>query len=233
MRPLRHDPVVHDPAVPDAAAAGRLAALGLTAADFEFVLAGAEAEARTWTALAPPVIAGMARWGKTNELLRVRLLPRGWTHDDPRNMPRTISPAGDFAIVAATGDGATGRPDATARNLYARGIETVRAIGSRSQLAFDFGLDLGRAGDLAIWLLLYHPAGDEIRAELSRPEDITPAGYVTGWAERIMLPPVPLAQPVTLRPAGPLPATALSDATTLADATALAGATVPVVRREA
>lgn len=194
-------PVVHDGTGPD-----RLAALGLTAADFEFVLAGADAEARTWTALAPPVIAGMARWGRTNELLRVRLLPRGWTHDDPRNLPRTISPAGDFAIVAATGDGATGRPDVIARNLYARGIETVRAIGSRAQLAFDYpGLDLGPAGDLAIWLLLYHPAGEEIRAELSRPQDITPAGYITGWAERIMLPPVPLARPVTLQPAAARP----------------------------
>src|ERR1700733_14847785 len=93
------------------ASSARLAELGLSPADFEFVLAG------------------MARWGKTNELLRVRLLPRGWTHDDPRNMPRTISPAGDFAIVAATGDGATGRPDVTARNLYARGVETRRALG--------------------------------------------------------------------------------------------------------
>ena len=174
----------------------RLAGLGLAAADFEFVLAGADAEDRTWTALAPPVIAGMARWGKTNELLRVRLLPRGWTHDDPRNMPRTISPAGDFAIVAATGDGATGRPDVTARNLYARGVETVRAIGRGDQLAFDYpGLEPPAADDLAIWLLLYHPAGDEIRAELSRPHSISPAGYVDSWAERILLPAIGLARP--------------------------------------
>lgn len=192
----------------------RLAELGLSAADFEFVLAGADAEARTWTALAPPVIAGMARWGKTNELLRVRLLPRGWTHDDPRNMPRTISPAGDFAIVAATGDGATGRPDVTARNLYARGVETVRAIGRGDQLAFDYpGLEPPAADDLAIWLLLYHPAGDEIRAELSRPHSISPAGYVDIWAERILLPALRLARPA------------------IAAAAAVAEVTVPVARR--
>jgi hypothetical protein len=185
--------LVHESAVPEGALT-RLAALGLAAADFEFVLAGADAEARTWTGLAPPVIAGMARWGKTNELLRVRLLPRGWTHDDPRNMPRTISPAGDLAIVAATGDGGTGRADLAARNLYARGIETVRAIGRADQLAFDYpGLEPAPADDLVIWLLLYNPAGDEIRAELSRPHSITQAGFVDGWAERIMLPPVPLS----------------------------------------
>ena len=180
----------------------RLVQLGLSAADFEFVLAGADAEARTWTALAPPVMAGMARWGKTNELLRVRLLPRGWTHDDPRNMPKTISPAGDFAIVAATGDGATGRPDVTARNLYARGVETVRAVGRGDQLAFDYpGLAPPAADDVAIWLLLYHPAGDEIRAELSRPHSISPAGFVDSWAERILLPSIRLAQPAIAAPA--------------------------------
>jgi hypothetical protein len=179
----------------------RLAELGLSAADFEFVLAGADAEARTWTTLAPPVMAGMARWGKTNELLRVRLLPRGWTHDDPRNMPRTISPAGDLAVVAATGDGATGRPDGTARNLYARGIETVRAIGRGDQLAFDYpGLEPPAADDLAIWLLLYHLAGDEIRAELSRPHSISPGGYVDSWAERILLPAIRLGQPAIAAP---------------------------------
>jgi hypothetical protein len=208
--------LVHDASA--ATGPARLAQLGLAVADFEFALAGADAEARTWTALAPPVITGMARWGKTNELLRVRLLPRGWTHDDPRNMPRTISPARDLAIVAATGDGATGRPDVTARNLYARGVETVRAIGRGDQLAFDYpGLEPPVADDLAIWLLLYHPAGGEIRAELSRPHSISPAGYVDSWAERVLLPTIGVGRPaVTVAAAGPAPAAAV---------------TVPVARR--
>jgi hypothetical protein len=207
MRTLVHD---------TSAGPARLAGLGLSAADFEFVLAGADAEARTWTTLAPPLIAGMARWGKTNELLRIRLVPRGWTHDDVRNMPRTISPGRDFAIVAATGDGATGRPDVTARNLYARGIETVRAIGRGDQLAFDYpGLEPPAADDLDIWLLLYHLAGDEIRAELSRPHSISPAGYVDSWAERILLPAIALARPEVIPVA----------------ASAAAAVTVPVARR--
>jgi hypothetical protein len=188
--------LVHEMSAAAGTGPARLAELGLSAADCDFVLSGADAEARTWTALAPPVIAGMARWGKTNELLRVRLLPRGWVHDDPRNMPRTISPARDFAIVAATGDGATGRPDVTSRNLYARGVETVRAIGRGDQLAFDYpGLASPPADDLVIWLLLYHLAGDEIRAELSRPHSISSAGFVDSWAERILLAPIRLGQP--------------------------------------
>jgi hypothetical protein len=187
--------LVHDMSPAAGTGPARLAGLGLASADFDFVLSGADAEARTWTALAPPVMAGMARWGKTNELLRVRLLPRGWMHDDPRNMPRTISPGRDFAIVAATGDGATGRRDAASRNLYARGVETVRAIGRGDQLAFDYpGLEPPPADDLDIWLLLYHPARDEVAAELSRPQSISPAGYVDSWAERILLEPIRLGQ---------------------------------------
>jgi hypothetical protein len=193
--------LVHDTGTADSAGPARLAELGLSVADFDYVLSGADAEARTWTSLAPPVIAGMARWGKTNELLRVRLVPRGWTYDDPRNMPRTISPARDVALVAATGDGATGRPDVAARNLYARGVETVRAIGRGDQLAFDYpGLAPPAADDTDIWLLLYHPAGDEIRAELSRPHSISPGGYVDSWAERILLPPIRLGQPAIAAP---------------------------------
>jgi hypothetical protein len=207
---------VHDATDESAPGAARLAGLGLTVADIEFVLAGADAEARTWTGLAPPLMAGMARWGKTNELLRIRLLPRGWTCDDPRNLPRTISPGGDVALVAATGDGGTGRAGVPARNLYPRGIETVRALGPGPQLAFDYpGLEPPAASDLAIWLLLYHPAGDEVRAELSQPEAITPSGYVCTWTERIMLPALRLGRPEVR--AVPAPA----------------DVTVPVTRREA
>ena len=62
------EPVVHE----NAAAAKRLADLDLTAADLISALIGADQEARTWTPLAPQMMAGLARWGRTNELLRAR-----------------------------------------------------------------------------------------------------------------------------------------------------------------
>ena len=77
------EPVVHE----NAAAANRLAKLTLTAADLISALIGADQEARTWTPLAPPMMAGLARWGKTNELLRARLVERGWSHDTSRACP--------------------------------------------------------------------------------------------------------------------------------------------------
>jgi hypothetical protein len=200
---------VHDAA----AAAHRLASLGLAAEDFAFVLLGADAEARTWSQVAPPVMSGMARWGKTNELLRLRLLPRGWSQDNPQNLPRTISPSGDFAIVGTAGDGATGWPPGNPTTRYAKGVETARFIERNGQLAFDYG-GLGGAGTLpwrmgppdgaVTWLLLYNLTDSQIHAELSLPESISPTGYVDAWTERVILPVTELASPVASgRPALP------------------------------
>jgi hypothetical protein len=199
-REVRVEPIVHK----DVAADGRLAALGLAAEDFAFVLSGADAEARMWSSLAPPIMAGMARWGKTNELMRVRLLPRGWSHDNPRNLPRTISPGREFAIVGTTGDGATGLAAGHPTTRYAKGVETARAVERNGQLAFDYvDMEIGEAlsavagseDALATWLLLYNVTGRQIRAELSLPESISPRGYVNAWTERIMLPAIQLGDP--------------------------------------
>jgi hypothetical protein len=188
----------------DIAAVDRLAGLGLMAEDFAFVLRGADAEARMWSPLAPPIMAGMARWGKTNELMRVRLLPRSWSHDNPKNLPRTISPQGDFAIVGTTGDGATGWAIGNPTTRYAKGVETAKAIERNGQLAFDYvDLEVGDAlsavagseDALATWLLLYSVTDRQIRAELSLPESISARGYVDAWTERITLPAIDLSDP--------------------------------------
>jgi hypothetical protein len=187
------EPVVHV----DAAAAKRLAELALTATDLIAPLIGADREARRWTPLAPPMMAGLARWGKTNELLRDRLVRRGWQHDNPQGLPRTISPDRAFAIVATTGDAMTGDPGRTPATRYAKGIQTVRAVGRNIQLAFDFP-DLYPTGtwwpadgdDLATWLLLYHATPELIRAELSLAHGIDRRGHVSQWIERIILPAV-------------------------------------------
>ena len=190
------EPVVHE----NAAAAKRLAELTLTAADLISALIGADQEARTWTPLAPPMMAGLARWGTADELLRARLVERGWSHDNPRGVPRTISPARDFAIVATTGDArAQVVPGGSPSTKYAKGIQTARAIGRNfHQLAFDFsdlytGEDfwsVRRGDDLATWLLRYHVTPDQVRAELSIGNGIDRRGHVSGWIERIILPAV-------------------------------------------
>lgn len=186
-------PIVHE----DTAAASRLAELALTPQDLVATLRGADDEARKWTTLAPPMMAGMVRWGKTNELLRDRLVQRGWSHDNPKGLPRTISPGREFAIVATTGDPATGLSGSNPSTKYAKGVQTVRAIGRNLQLAFDFpDMDMAEAlwavasqeDSLATWLLLYHVAPEQIRAELSLANGIDLRGHVSAWIERIILP---------------------------------------------
>lgn len=189
---------------PDAAGTVRLKELGLSLEDLDYALRGADAEARTWSAMAPPVMPGLARWAKTNELLRLRLLPRGWTQDNPRLMPRTISPRRTHVIVAAAGDAATGFPDANPTTRYAKGIETAKAVEVNVQLAFGFeGLfgwpepsDHATQGDaMETWLLLYDVAETEIRAELSLASAISATGFVGAWRERIILPVIDLSGP--------------------------------------
>jgi hypothetical protein len=196
---VRMEPVVHE----NAAAAKRLAELSLTAADLIGAVSGADQEARTWTPLAPQMMAGLARWGKTNELLRARLVERGWGHDNPKGLPRTLSPARDFAIVATTGDALTGYSGGSPSTKYAKGIQTVRAVGRNIQLAFDFsdlfageGLSAvaGDGEELATWLLLYHVTSDQIRAELSLANGVDRRGYVSAWIERIILPAVRMVE---------------------------------------
>jgi hypothetical protein len=195
---VRMLPIVHE----DTAAVSRLAKLDLIPQDLTVALRGADTEARKWTALAPPMMSGVVRWGKTNELLRDRLVQRGWSHDNPKGLPRTISQDREFAIVATTGDSATGLADSNPSTKYAKGVQTVRAIGRNLQLAFDFpGVDMAEAlwavaneeEPLATWLLLYHVAPEQIRAELSLANGIDLRGHVSAWIERIILPVLDLA----------------------------------------
>ena len=84
-------------------AVDRLSQLGLSMEILERVVRRADAEASGCTALDPPIMEGLYSLGRTNRFLREELVPAGWRYDNPRNLPRTIHPSGDFAIVAATG----------------------------------------------------------------------------------------------------------------------------------
>ncbi|MGH3067218.1 MAG: hypothetical protein ACRDMI_01370, partial [Streptosporangiaceae bacterium] len=89
-------------------AVDRLAELGLSIDLVERVVRQADAEASFCTPLDPPIMEGLTRWARTNRFLREELIPLGWRFDNPRNLPRTIHPGGQFAIVATTGDDVTG-----------------------------------------------------------------------------------------------------------------------------
>jgi hypothetical protein len=179
-------------------AVDRLTELDLSAELIERVIRRADAEASMCTALDPPIMEGLTRWGRMNRFLREELIPAGWRFDNPRNLPRTIHPSGEFAIVATTGDELTGLADAVPATKYLKGDATVRAVETNEQLTLDFddfdlGQDDGRAdssGDLLTWFLLYHANEEGFRVELSLPDAIVD-GRIISWAERIILPVFP------------------------------------------
>jgi len=190
-------------------ASGRLAELGLTIELIERVVRRADAEASMCTALDPPMMEGLTRWGRMNRFLREELIPAGWRFDNPRNLPRTIHPSGEFAIVAATGDELTGLAGLLPATKYLKGDATVQAIVINEQLTLDFGdfapgpddIPVGGSGEMLTWFMMFHTEEEAFRVELSLPNAITD-GRITSWAERIILPVFPrdddrLTSPVT------------------------------------
>ena len=175
-------------------ASGRLAELGLTIELIERVVRRADAEASICTALDPPIMEGLTRWGRMNRFLREELIPAGWRFDNPRNLPRTIHPSGEFAIVAATGDELTGLAGLLPATKYLKGDATVQAIAVNEQLTLDFGDfapgPVGGSGEMLTWFMMFHADEEGFRVELSLPTAITD-GRITSWAERIILPVLP------------------------------------------
>src|SRR5580693_6811965 len=99
----------------------RLGQLGLSLEQVERIVRRADADASMCTLLDPPIMEGLTRWARTNRYLREELVPAGWQFDNPRNLPRTIHPGGQFAIVAITGDDVTGLAGLLPGPKYARG----------------------------------------------------------------------------------------------------------------
>ena len=116
-------------------AVDRLAELGLTSRSSSGWSGGPTLRRACARALDPPIMEGLTRWGRTNRFLREELIPAGWRFDNPRNLPRTIHPSGEFAIVATTGDELTGLADLLPATKYAKGFATVP--GCRDQRAAD------------------------------------------------------------------------------------------------
>jgi hypothetical protein len=178
----------------------RLAALGLTVDDLVSALMAGDAEARAWTEAAPPNMSGMARWGRTNEALRLGLARKSkdWTYRNPRNLPLTINEPLAVAFVATSGDGGTGDPKWSPCTKYAKGVAVAKVVEQNEQLALFSEVDaqVGKAlGEVAAesnglrtWIFLYRVTVEGIFSELSLPRNITDDGFIDKWRERIIVP---------------------------------------------
>lgn len=191
----------------EAQANTRLEQLDLTVELLERVIRLADAEARTCTPMDPPSLSGLIRWGRTNRFLRQETYASGWQFDNPYNLPRTIHPSGEFAVVATSGDAATGIEYGYPTTKYGKGIATRSAVATNGQLVLEFdNIDPIPAGvdvNLATWFLLYYDSDTQVMSELSLPSAIDESGFIEDWSERIILPVINLADgSSSIRPRG-------------------------------
>jgi hypothetical protein len=142
---------------------------------------------------------GIAAWAETVAALRELLRPLGWERVDSGNLPLTVDAAGRVSLVVSTGDENTGNLRANPCTRSSKGPRTQNAVtvNALQMTLFDLRLrpeDLDESNGKMTFLLLFHrlPVEGEIRCELSRPIAMNDEGQVSGWAERIILPTLPM-----------------------------------------
>lgn len=146
----------------------------------------------------PASLSGILGWGKITRGLRDRLVPLGWTPERARNYETTVHPDGGWAIVVAGGDPFTGQPDRSPTTRSEKGPATKDAVSENQRSFADIDPSFPRPDVVKIavarrtWFLLYFADTDqeEIRSELSLPEQMTHDNYVMTWRERIILEPI-------------------------------------------
>lgn len=188
----------------DADATGRLAELGVSSQIIrEAVLAG-ELARDGCTANDPPMLRGIASWGRTIRTLRELLGPEGWRRDDKDNFSTVVHPNGQLAIAAAVGDEHTAIPTLTPKTKHPKGGVTETAVENNQQLSLFSQTELAPPRQLrATWILLTCRRDGAVFIELSLPSRVGIDGRVNEWSERIILDPIESGDEVIEIPEAP------------------------------
>jgi hypothetical protein len=179
------------------AAVNRLADLGLTVDIVREAILMGELARSTCTRNDPPPLAGILGWARTTRGLREATMPLGWKRSEAGQLSTAVHPLGEIAIAVATGDEGTGLASALPRTKYPKGPATAAAV-ERNQLQLGLFEIENEPNDetlppgVVTWLLLISRSSDEVRCELSLPGRIGLDDRVEEWAERIILPSVPI-----------------------------------------
>jgi hypothetical protein len=186
-------------------AARRLLWMGVNSQDCREALSIGYQHASTCTANHPLSLPGFDAWGWSLGHLRELLIQRGgWTLDRTGNFETVLNKSEGIAIAIAAGDSGTGLEQTLPpRTRTPRGPATQRAVKD-NQLSL-LG-DPEGDGCLQTWLLMHHldPRKNEIRAELSLPNDISQK-VIDSWEERILLEPIPYGGNAAASPIPSLP----------------------------
>jgi len=142
----------------------------------------------------PRIYPGLVMWAEVVASLRNLLRPMGWHRPDSSVYEVVINAEDTLGIAVASGDEATGNPDATPSNKSPKGRYTVMAVDANRQA--DMFADMlptkVPTSELETWFLLHHfdAKKKERRIELSRPFDMDADGKIIEWSERIILTPL-------------------------------------------
>lgn len=187
----------------------RLEELGLKVAHISDPVQRGYMAAANCTVNHPPLMRGVVGWGEVVCALRENLAPLGWTRSDANNYSVVNDPAGYIAIAVATGDESTGIANASPTTKSLKGPQTANAVNfNHNQLPLLFDIPASSDTDpvtdpnngRVTYMLLVHRAPNEVRFELSLPDQIT-EGRIDGWVERIIFGAIRLdGEPIELTP---------------------------------
>ncbi len=179
----------------------RLAELGLEETSIAEVVRRGYGVFISCTANDPPLFPGFAAWAQMVRALREYLRPQQWERSDENNYSLVVNATGTMAIAVATGDDATGNPEATPTTKSSKGPSTVEAVTSNQfQLRLDFppvpvpapARPFEADDKRMTWILLVHRGMNEVRCELSLPRSMGADGRIDSWQERIILGSIPV-----------------------------------------
>ena len=170
------------------AADTRLAQLGIpSAAPLCDALAAGASAYRSTNADHPDSYKGSRMWGETTMVLRRVLRPFGWDRGELIGLQMVTNARHGRAVVVTAGSPGSGDPECLIPQVrYKRRTVMTHLVNGVQAGLFDDFVDEHPVWD--VWCLLHHVRRDRVDAELSSPRGIDREGWVTSWAERIILP---------------------------------------------
>jgi hypothetical protein len=176
----------------------RLAELGVSVEAVVKALEAGQLARRSCTPNDPPFIPGTEAWRFVVRTLRDELVPTGvWRKADPANFSLVINDTRKIIIVVASGDAVTRRTEGDPKTKHLKGLFTEAVITRNKYIDGLFPETLSEELRTAVailqhptWILLIYITDDEIRAELSYPDQIED-GQIISWKERIFIPDTP------------------------------------------
>ncbi|HVQ93973.1 MAG TPA: hypothetical protein VMU51_23245 [Mycobacteriales bacterium] len=201
-----------------AAAAARLAEFGLRPEFFTQAQARGDEQRSRCRPEHPRTFPGQVMWAETTAALRGELLrlDRGWQLGSSRNYETVFNAEVRMAISVLGGDMFTGvRGIRAPKAAHPRGPVTSNRIShnftDQYVLPLD-GLELPVPTDqqCQTWFFLINARDETLYSELSLASDVGVDRRIGGWAERILLPEMPMpgaVTPVQLRDDDDEPAT--------------------------